>query len=439
MDPRLILLPIGLVCYFLPIPYAGLVSRGMLLVAVSGGFSRLGLLRRVEARWIVLLGLYLMASATSLLFSIDMSLSLMDFARQIYIVVFSILLVLTLRRSSARTELAAGMLLPTLLGIAVILYLFQTRGWGFSTDELHTFKASVSASDPSLAMNPIAGLFVLTFLASMPVSFRFRHLTWLFIAIFFPVLVLTGARSTIVALPSAVLLFMIVRVLWRMPLFPRLIAIAFLITLSIAVCVSIRIPSIPIESLDKATTHRVYLWEAALERFSSHYWFGAGADTWRLDLATVLPAEPQWVSRALLQLSSGAYHNAYLAFLAERGLVVSIPALLFLWFVLRSAFRVYAHRKMFAPVDRGLAQLAPTMVLFIMVRQLGECSGLLGYAEGTTDFASFVVASLVIALAADIGHCDAYSPNQGTVISEDARVVNENGRAPGLAGVVAGV
>ena len=402
MDPKLILLPLGLVCWFLPFPLAAVISRVLLLLSVSGGLARLTLLRRVEMRWAALLGLYLAASVTSALFSVDRSASLVDFGRQAYVVVFSLLLVLATRGTNERGILAAGMILPTLLGMAVVVYLYWKFGSGFSNDALHTFKASVSDSVPRAAMNPIGGFVVLAFFATVPAISRFRHSSWIVAAMLVPVLAATGARSTIVALALALLMFWTFRIFARLALFPRLVVVA--LALSSAVVVGIRMPASAVDNLNVLVTNRVYLWQAAWERFGGHQWFGAGADTWRLDLAAVLPAGSRGMSEGILQLSSGAYHNGYLAFLAERGLMVCIPALLVLWFVMGSAFRVYAHRELFGPGDRRFAALAPIIVLFILIRQFAECSGLLGYANGAVDFASFVVASLVIALAGNIGH-----------------------------------
>jgi O-antigen ligase len=356
-------------------------------------------------------------------FSVDVSASLIDLGRQAYIVIFCILLMLTVRRPNARANLATVMIMPTLLGMALTLYMFWKFGTGISNDALHEFKASASASFLNITMNPLAGIVVLTFFATLPAVFRFRHLIWVSAALLVPILVLTGARSTMVALPLAVLLFLVIRFFSRLPLLPRLLALASSVTLLIAVAVATRVPVFTVDTADELTTHRVYLWQAAITRFAANQWFGAGADTWRLDLTAVLPAEAR-ESKGLLELSSGAYHNAYLTFLAERGLVVCIPALFVLSFVLRSAFRVYTCRKLLAPGDRVLAQFAPTMVLFIMIRQLAECSGLLAYADGPADFASFILASLIIALEGDLGQVASTVPSQQLVALESAAAAN---------------
>lgn len=425
MSLLLVLLPIALVCWFLPFQFAAVLSRALLLLSVSGGLTKTRLLRPVEARWILLFGLFLAASAASALFSMDPSASLVDFGRQAYVAVFSILLVLATRGSSARARLAGAIIFPTLLGMAAVLYLFWKFGSGFSNDALHAFKGSVSASAPTLSINPIAGFVVLTFFLSVPVFSRFKHVTWILAAIFALVLLLTGARSTIVALPLALLLFWIIRFFSDRAAFAtQLAGLVLLGALTFALMANVRMPATTVDDLDDVTTHRVYLWEAALEQFANHPWFGAGADTWRLDLATTeVPAQSPEISDTFSRLSSGAYHNAYLAFLAERGLIVFIPALLILWFVLRSAFRVYTYRKLFAPGDREFANLAPIMVLFILARQLAECSGLLGYANGAVDFASFAVASLVVALAANIEHVVSPAYEQQRVVTL-AKMVN---------------
>lgn len=404
MNLLLVLLPIAFVCWFLPYQFAAVGSRALLLLSVSGGLARVRFLRRTEVRWIQLLGLFLVASATSAMFSMEASASLVDLGRQAYVVVFSILLVLATRGTSARTTLARAMIVPAFFAMAAVLYLYWIFGSGMSNNALHAFKSSVSASAPTFSINPIAGFVVLTFFLSVPAISEFKLITWILTAILVLVLVLTGARSTSLALLVAPLLFWTLRFFSSRTTFARLAGLVLLAAVSFAVTADVRMPAAAVDNLDDITTHRVYLWEAALEQFARHPWFGAGADSWRLELAAVLPDQSREISDRLSKLSSGAYHNAYLAFLAERGLIVFFPSLLILWFVLRSAFRVYEYRNLFAPGDRAFANLAPIMVLFIMVRQLGECSGLLAYANGGVDFASFAVASLVVALAGDIEH-----------------------------------
>jgi len=226
-----------------------------------------------------------------------------------------------------------------------------------------------------------------------------------------------------VALPVAGLLFLAFRLFARLPLLPRFLALAFIATLFVAFVVSTRIPALTADALDELTNHRMQLWQAAITRFSTYQWFGAGADTWRLDLTSMLPAEAR-EEKGIQELSSGAYHSAYLTLLAERGLIVSLPALLLLAFLSRSALRVYASRKLLAPGDRGFALLAPTMLLFIMIRQLAECSGLLAYANGAADFASFTLASMIIALEGDVGLLASAVPIHQSVTLRAAAVAN---------------
>lgn len=423
MDYKLILLPIGLVCWFVHFPFSPIVARVLLILSVSGGLARLPLLRRVEARWIILLGLYLAASAVSSLLSVNVSASLNDFGRQVYISVFSILLILSLRHPNARNALATFMLIPTLLAMVLILYLYWTLGTGISNDALHDFKASVSTSLPNIPMNPLAGFVVLTLFAAIPAILRLNNLIWVATLLFVPILVLTGARSTIIAVPLAGVLFLIIRLFSRLPILPRVLALALAATLLVAFAATSRGPILTADAIDELTSHRVHLWQAAITRFSANRWAGAGADTWRTDLTSMLPAEAR-NEKGIMELSAGAYHSAYLSFLAERGLIVCIPALLVLVFVLRSAFRIYADRKLLTPGDRGFALLAPSMVLFIMIRQLAECSGLLAYASGAADFAAFVVASLIIAIEGEVGQLASVVSSQRFITLKGAAVAN---------------
>lgn len=411
-DWALVLLPISLLLWFLPIPFAGTSSgallllaglRALLLLSVCGGITRIRRVENIEARWITLLVLFLGASMISALFSTDSSASLMDLGRQGYVAVFSILLVLAARGPNARVKLAGGMLLLPLLGMAAVGYLFLAYGGGLSSDALRSFKASVSISVPSLAINPLAAFIVLTLGLSVPVVSRLRYLRWAIAAMFVGAVIISGARSTLVALPLALLLFLTVKILSKRTTLARLLALAVPLAISFAMLTNVSLPTVSVDDLDALTTHRVYLWQTALDQFANHPLLGAGADTWRVNFETaVMPAQVRALSYRLSEYSSGAYHNAYLAFLAERGMIVFVPAMLIMWFVLRCAFRVYACRHLLAPGDREFAAFAPMMVLFILIRQFAECSGLLGYANGVGDFVSFALASVIIGLAADV-------------------------------------
>ena len=275
-----------------------------------------------------------------------------------------------------------------------IAYLYWRFGSGITGDDLKAFKGSVSAVMQNFAINPIAGLVVLTFFMSMPAFSRFKHLIWALLALFIPVLVITGARTTILAVPLAALLFCSIRYLSRRQTLALLVSIGLVLALLLALAAGVRVPATAVDDLDGVTTHRGYMWTAAWDRFSTYPWLGAGADTRRTDLPTFLPqTQEHWISDSILQLTSGAYHNAYLTYAAERGLIVFLPALL-------------STPLCFAPILIGsclprpicaFATIAPFIVLFILVRQVAESSGLLGYANGATDFACFAVASLVVA------------------------------------------
>ncbi len=405
IDSALVLLPVALALWFVPFPLAPIASRTLLLLSVCGGIARIGHLDTLEVRWISLMGLFLATCATSALFSNNPSSSLLDLGRQIYVVVFSILLVLAARGTNARATLARAMIIPPSLGMTAVAYFYLRYGSGFTNEAFRQFKGSVSASAPSFAMNPIAAFIVLTLALSAPLISRSKYLSWAVAALFALVMMMTGARTTLIAIPAALLLFGTVRFFSKRTALLRLIAVALPLAVCFAMLVNIRTPSITVDELDTITTHRVYLWQAALRQFANHPWLGEGADTWRVDFETaVLPVQVRQTSRWLSERSSGAYHNAYLTFLAERGVVVFVPAMLILLFVLRCAFRVFEHRRSFVRDDRAFATLAPVMVLFILIRQLAECSGLLGYADGAGDFAGFALASVIVALAVEVDH-----------------------------------
>lgn len=407
----LLLLPVGLMVSFLPLPHAAFASRVLLLISVSGAVPRLHRLRHLESQWACLLILFVVANVASAMFSMDVTTSLLDCGRQAYVALFSILLVVSVRKKQARLTVARGMIVATLVGMMAIVYLYSTFGFGFTLEGLKEFKASVWGAMPEFAVNPLAEVVTLSFFLSMPALSR--YMAWILGALFLPLLLITGARSAILAIPMSVLLLVGIQYLRKHRAATLLLTIGLAFTCIYFYFWNGRMDWLAsaAEKLSGFTTNRSYLWLAAVERFFAHPWVGGGGDTWRLDLPTFLPTMwKPWLFRNFSNLAGGAYHNAYLTYLAERGLIGFIPGLMMILFVLRSALRLYSYRRILAGSDRVSALLAPLAVLFIVVRQCVEAAGVLGYANGAGDFICFVVVSMVIALAADPDGCVSKQP-----------------------------
>jgi O-antigen ligase len=168
------------------------------------------------------------------------------------------------------------------------------------------------------------------------------------------------------------------------------------------------------------TTGRLDLWIAGIRKFADYPVFGAGAGSWRDDLSVYLPEYSLYGSEALLeQVQGGAYHNAFVTLLAEKGLVAFGPGLVLLLFILRTALR--AARGPFASAQDAIAaRIAPALMLGILASMMLEGTAFFAAADGPGPFLAFALGATVVALDASTRRFTT-SSRLATRLSESAR------------------
>lgn len=388
-----------------PLPFAGEALRvSMTFVLLTGIWSSLRRnVSRVEVQWMALLGLYWGFSLVSAFGALDSEAAMIDFLRQVHVGVFSFGLARILRQK--RTMFMRWMLLPSATCIIVVLgFLFAYREiLGLTLKNLPLFKY-IMFFDVGIALNPLSQILVLAFLFVLPVL---KMSPWS-IAVFLGALaavVVSGSRTTIVSLVLSVLLYGIWTLFLRFDHSVRVISrIIFAIILvgGAHYVVSVFHEFATGNEFSRLLSGRPDLWRIAWDLFLARPILGWGPHTWKMKLASYVLSKGYFQYERLLELQSGAFHNAYLTLLAERGIIAFFPGMAIVTFLVWQSLRLHRNSSLLVGADRLLGLLAPIVIIMLVIRGLAEQPGLLGYANSTVDYLCYAWASMIVALSSDL-------------------------------------
>jgi O-antigen ligase len=401
------LLPFALTVSMFPLPHVGIVARVLILISVAPGALYLVRgLRRNEVRWACVLLLYLLASCLSTFFAADLEAALLDFARQAYVVIVSILLMLSLRDLASRVALTYGMAFMAVVGALTVFILYLSYvGFSFADlADLQTFKFTTQTS-LGLPLNPTSFAIVLAFLLAYPAFSRPRWFILSATVLVLAATFLSGSRTTLVSLSFSALVVGLIIGGRQLPPWLRRTGYFLVPPALIAAAVymlSVGDSYVDPQALSTLTSERTSMWSAALEKFSQRPLTGWGADSWKINLPSYLRVYDPERLMSITSVKAGAFHNTYLTILAEKGLMVFVPALVMAGFLVWQSWTLHAHRRLLTKLDAGHAAVAPLIVILILVRGLGEHAGWWGYADGTVDYLSYVAASLIVATATQL-------------------------------------
>jgi O-antigen ligase len=363
--------------------------------------------RRTEAWWVGVTFLYLLATFFSTLFATDFREASLDLVRQVYIVSVSLLLMLSLRNPTSRAALARGMVLLA-IACALMIFVLYVSYAGFSFGSLADLREFKFYTQESLdvPLNPISFTMILAFLLAYPALSQRRWIAALTTVVVLAATVLSFSRTTLLVLLFCSLVVGLVAAIRKRPLWLRRIvygfAVAGLVVAGIYLLPLLDGVSYDPYELSKLTSGRTALWAVALENFADRPLTGWGADSLGgVGLVGYLPRYDPWLLESLTSaLEGGSFHNIYLTVLAEKGLLVFIPAMVMATFLIRQSWRLRVHRARFSELDAAYAKVAPLIVLLILVRGLSEYAGWWGDANSTVDYLSYVAASLIVAAGA---------------------------------------
>jgi len=394
-----------------------------LVVAVSPGLLQLGAWTATHRRWAGALGTYLAAITMSALTSADAAIAFADLQRQVFIIAIAIGLSLALIDARARSAFTLASVAVAVSVAVVILPLYSRfPGIPLIGPWQEAFKGY--ADEVDVLLNPLSFVGLLALVVAIS---ALKHRPAILVAIFVPVMAAiaaSGSRTTLVSLIVAIPLTGMFILIHRRPVIPAWIpygvvgVIAAWASLTFADQLG-RLAVSP--ALEDLTTGRSLLWNAAWEKFLDRPLFGWGAGSFSIDLGQYLPGVGLYRAEDLSVLTTaGGAHNALLNVLAERGLLAAVAAGLVALFLLNLAIRLYRSRDRFRGMDRGLATLAPFVVILMLVRSLGELPGWFGSADSLIDFLAYGIAALLVAVASTLDVTAQPSNKTGSAMTTDS-------------------
>lgn len=390
----------------------GVVARLLMLGAgfyiVASTFVNGWNFKVVEWRWAILFLAYLVSGVISAMFSPAPELGLVDAGRQFFIMFVTLAMLLLFRDESAVYYYRRFLVLSALLGSLTLII-----GFGLivgmpsleNVSNLAAFKYDMTMRY-GINPNPLSFAVLLAFMLTWCSKEEGRPAWfWVYSFIVWISILLSGARTTLAIVAGAALIVFLL----RKPIKGfALLPVGFLILAIFFASAVLAHDLIGVElllSLSEFTSGRTELWMVAMDKFFERPWLGWGASTWNLDLWRYMSAYSSDLER-WDALGSGAFHNAYLTHLAEKGLIGFCLQMTLLAYLVKAAFRLYWSRVGLQGADRSVAVMAPYLVVLVLLRSLSETGGLLGYANGGVDFMAYAAVGLILAVYSRVGRLE---------------------------------
>ncbi len=294
-----------------------------------------------------------------------------------------------LRHEGTAKFLGAGLIVAAVL-VAIFTLFTYVRFIGFVAP---TYKLTREfkgiAEKTGIPLNAVPFTCVFSFLVGMSLL-RVNWLLWLLgFGLFVISSVFTGSRTPFALLLISALALALLNGFQSRQLSIRLVAYATAVIVPIAILILVF--QQPFRHMSSITEGRWDLWYVALRKFAERPIVGSGYDSWRDDLASMLPgAYP--LTRYMAKNIVGGYHNEYLALLAEQGLVGFFSGMVLVCFLFslcwRAAFRRWNMR------HNG--QWVLFACIFLLLRAGLEIPGLFGDGSEPADFLAYMFVAIVI-------------------------------------------
>lgn len=406
IGPVITILFLGaLIAMVIPSPILGLIGRLLFSLGALGVFvSMLGkslVIKKYEALWFVFFLLFSITGLLSAALSVRPEAGYLDFGRQIFMLVITLAMILHFRVETNFNRFRLMLLYPAVLGSIVIIVGFIAIMGVPTYDSLSELSRFKYEMDGQYGVNPNPLSFAILLLGILSWRGRFfAQAIWyrLCLILIGLAVFLSGARTTVVVLIIGLGLY---RVFCRGWGFGKLLLLfTSLVFLSVVFYWGFKEYEIEaiLYLLSDLTTGRSELWAAAISKFHVRPILGWGAGTWDIDLPNYLALYSSDMAR-FDELSSGAFHNAYLTLLAEKGLVGFFIGVWILGFLVHLSFKVCPTSSSAKLVKSNVYFIYPLFFLIVMIRGLSESGGVFGYANGLIDFVVYSGVCLLIAFA----------------------------------------
>jgi O-antigen ligase len=319
----------------------------------------------------------------------DPARSLAVWLKLVILCTVALLLSRGLRHEGTAKFLGAGLIVAAVLvGLFTLFTYVRFIGFVVPTYKL-TREFKGIAERTGIPLNAVPFTCVFSFLVGMSLL-RANWLLWLLGSGLFVISsIFTGSRTPLALLLLSALVLALLNGFQSRRLPIRLIAYA--ITAIVPIAILAVVLQQPFRRMSSITEGRWDLWYVAIRKFAERPILGSGYDSWRDDLASMLPgAYP--LTRYMAKNIVGGYHNEYLALLAEQGLIGFLAGIVLVCFLSflswKAAFRRWNMR------HNG--QWILFACIFLLLRAALEIPGLFGDGSEPADFLAYVFLAIVI-------------------------------------------
>jgi O-antigen ligase len=377
------------------------------LFAITGLFAVLwwkAPITNSERKWGALLIGYLTLLIINALAAEQMSRSLQNALRILFLLVFCLVLARAFRHLPSRRAFGMGALVAALLLSAYILWCYVTfLGTAMPTYvSTRIFKATVGRV-LGVGLNPLGfstSFFCMLAACTLRPSWILNITLGIVICI---CSIFTGSRTPLALMIVSLLLVLCVELCRRVPKC-RVVCLGVLLpALLVAGGFELR-NGVDMKKWSVITENRTDLWTVAWAKFTERPLTGYGADSWADDLISRLPGFYEQTS-VIVENHAGGYHNAYFTLLAEEGVFIFTFAIL----LLVSAFRGLSRMSGDTRQDRQRRAMLLFALIFLVLRGLIEVPGWFGYGEDPAEFSCYTLLALIISAG-----CEARATRKST-------------------------
>src|ERR1041385_2158823 len=345
---------------------------------------------RAELKLIAILLLVCTLALVSALCAADYGRALKDWVKLDITCMLALGLMRPLRHGGTAKAFGTAMLIASLIPAIYILFIY-VRSVGLTVPtypELRIFKGRMLEHE-NVALNPIAFTACFSFAVGICLV-RLRPRVWIIgLFVFIVAATLAGSRAPLAVVLGSTILLAGIEMARSRTIHLRSI---FWMTAFLAIgTLGVLLAHADARSISSLTEGRSDLWKVAWTKFQEKPLAGYGFESWQDDLVSRVPRESE-ITRNLVRLKAGGYHNEYLTLLAEQGLLGFIPAI-----ARFTALLVWCWRLAGSTSIAGKSGLACLFTCLLLLLRAGiEVPGLFGYGDGPPDYLAYCFVAVVV-------------------------------------------